>query len=248
MNSRRTIYLILTLLTLTFAGFAVAQTTYGQGTSNPGSTDNTSTVTGTVISFEPGRLVVATKDGERTFLVDNATVRPTTLNVNLPVMVQFASESGGDRAVRVTENTGQSAASQTPGGSTTGNDSWPGAANQDDDVDANTGDRADAGTTGTTGSTMTDTTTGTTGSTYGSTGTTGSTTGSMDTATGTTDTTTGSTYAGTADQTAERDTGGIDSSGYQDQDTLPATGSELPLVGLLGLLAFGGAAVLRLTR
>lgn len=70
-------------------------------------------------------------------------------------------------------------------------------------------------------------------------GTTGSTTGatgSMDqSTTGTSDTT------GMNDQTT---------TGYgADQDSsLPATGSELPLAALVGLLAFGAAALLRAVR
>lgn len=279
MNSKRTILAILTLMTLTFAGFALAQTTApdpnsGPGmNSNPGTGDNTNTVVGTVVSFNDNRLVVATSGGERTFLVDQATVRPTTLSVNLPVIVAFATESGGERAVRVTENTHQSAASETPGGSTTGGSAWPGAANKDNDVNSNSGEGTNTadttasgssyGTTGTTDTMQHDTTgsmNDTTGSSYGSTGSTGTTGSSMnDTSTGTTGTTdtsasaygsttgtqaTATTTGSTAGQ--HDDHGGIDSSGYQ--KTLPATGSDLPLAGLIGLLAFAAAAVLRLTR
>ena len=50
-----------------------------------------------------------------------------------------------------------------------------------------------------------------------------------------TDTTTGGTY-------------NTDNNAAADQDSLPSTGSEMPLIGLLGLIALAGAFVVRSTR
>jgi LPXTG-motif cell wall-anchored protein len=64
------------------------------------------------------------------------------------------------------------------------------------------------------------------------------TTGTMDNTT-TTDTTTTTTTGGTYNS---------DTNMAGDQDNLPATGSEMPLLGLLGLIALAGAFVVRATR
>ncbi|MES1240197.1 MAG: LPXTG cell wall anchor domain-containing protein [Acidobacteriota bacterium] len=56
------------------------------------------------------------------------------------------------------------------------------------------------------------------------------------------DTTTGSTATGTG--TADTTTTGT----AADQGNLPATGSEMPLIGLIGLFALAGAATLRASR
>lgn len=310
MNSKRIVLGILTLLTLTFAGFAVAQST-DTGADPAG----TQSVAGLVVSFENNQLVVRTDQGDQTFQVLSNTTRPATLQANLPVMVSFVAESGGNRAVRIEENTTTSAASETPGGQVAGADEWPGAPSQkdvDDDSSASSGGddtmAATTDTTGTTGSTSdqtatsgsaygqsvgstttesgtagsttesgtayTDTTgtttaTGSTGQTgsmpdehadhtmagnadqsAGTTGSTGSTTGSMsDTTTSMDDQTASETTTGSADQTGT-DTMATNDQGesYEGGESLPATGSELPLVGLLGLLALGGAAGIHFGR
>jgi hypothetical protein len=102
--------------------------------------------------------------------------------------------------------------------------------------------------------------TGTTGSTTGSTGSTmGSSTGSTmdDSTTGGSmnDTTTGSTGS-TMDNSTTGGSMNNTTSGSMDTTTgtsgtsgsLPATGSELPLVGLIGLSALAGAVALRASR
>jgi cobalamin biosynthesis Mg chelatase CobN len=102
--------------------------------------------------------------------------------------------------------------------------------NRNADSTATTGTTDATGTTDTTG-TMNDQTTPTT-----------ATTGTTDTTTGTTGTmndqsTTGTTGSMDTDTTAS----GTAANGHK----LPATGSDLPLVGLVGLLALGAAAGLR---
>jgi len=92
-------------------------------------------------------------------------------------------------------------------------------------------------TTGTTTGTSTGTTTGTMDSTTGG-SMNDTTSGSMDT----TDTTTGTT-TGTSTSTSTSTTTTSGTSG-----SLPATGSELPLVGLIGLSALAGAVALRASR
>jgi hypothetical protein len=272
MNIRKPILVILTLLTLAIAGYAVAQTntTTDQGTTgtmdhsmdnsmeqgtsanDTANNPNVQTVTGVVVSFDNSSLVVRTSQGERTFNVLSSTVHPATMQANLPVVVEFVPETGGDRAVRVQENTQASAASQTPGGSVTGNTEMPGAANQVD----HTGATGTTDTTSSTGSSYSGSTgtTGSTGSTYDQ-GTTGST-GTSTTGTGTTGSTDDSTTAGTTDTTGSmNDTTDTSSSagttdtttGYQGS-TLPTTGSDLPLVGLLGFAALGAAVALRFGR
>lgn len=96
----------------------------------------------------------------------------------------------------------------------------------------------------------------------------GTTTGTMDNTTGTMDNTTGSTSGGSMDTTTGSATGstndsyststGTTTSGSMDNNTdtsvsgtsgsLPATGSEMPLVGLIGLSALAAAAALHASR
>jgi hypothetical protein len=92
-------------------------------------------------------------------------------------------------------------------------------------------------TTGTTDTTGTMNTTGTT-----TTGTTTTGTSTLDTTT--TGTTTGSYSTGTATG-AETDTTTTGTSNLSDTDTLPSTASALPLLGLVGLLAFAAAFAVR---
>jgi len=85
--------------------------------------------------------------------------------------------------------------------------------------------------------------------------TTGTTTGTMSTTTGSSttggsmDSTTGSTTGSTTDSYSNSTS--TSTSGSTDTTTgssLPATGSELPLVGLIGLSALAGAVALRASR
>ena len=118
-----------------------------------------------------------------------------------------------------------------------------------------TGDQTQSNTTGNL--------TGTTGSTTGTMNTTGSATGSTglvnETETGSgvdVDVDTGANAAGAVDvdvnrtTDADTDATGVDETGNLDQgmgdnESLPATGSELPLVGLIGLLALAAAFAVR---
>jgi LPXTG-motif cell wall-anchored protein len=122
-----------------------------------------------------------------------------------------------------------------------------------------TGDETQDNTTGTLN------TTGSTGSTTGTmntTGTTGTTNLQNETETGTgvdVDVDTGANASGAMDvdvsstTDADTDASGVDETGSLDQETtysgdtdsLPATGSELPLLGLIGLLALAAAFAVR---
>jgi LPXTG-motif cell wall-anchored protein len=95
-----------------------------------------------------------------------------------------------------------------------------------------------SGTSGS-GSTNLNNDSGQTGGTYS--GTTGSTSGTYDSGTST-----GTTPSGGYDTSAGSDNA---SGGYAgDQGTLPSTGSDLPLVALIGLLALGLAFVVRAVK
>lgn len=97
--------------------------------------------------------------------------------------------------------------------------------------------------------------TGTTGSTTGTMNTTGSSNLQNETETGTgvdVDVDTGANASGAMDvdvsstTDADTDASGVDETGSLDnEDSLPATGSELPLVGLIGLLALAAAFAVR---
>lgn len=108
--------------------------------------------------------------------------------------------------------------------------------NTDPDTAAQGNDQTGTTGTGTTG------TQGTTGTTTGTTGTTTGTTGTMGTTTGTTNLDNDADTTGTTDD--DDTTTGVGT----DTDDLPDTGSELPLVGLVGLLALGAAVVVRSVR
>lgn len=234
MNNRRVILAILTLLTLSFAGVALAQSEMAP---------NAQSINGLVVSSTPTELVVRTDEGQQTFMLNTETLRPATLQANLPVTIQYVTESGGKRAVRVVENTQASAASAAPGSQESG-DQWPGAANKvdhDDQAMAETSGSAamDSTATGTAGSTDQ------TGTAYrdttGTTTATGST-GSMD------HTMANDTMANDTTDTLPSDTSTMAANDAAGDDTLPATGSSLPLLGLAGLLALGAGAALHFGR
>jgi LPXTG-motif cell wall-anchored protein len=157
------------------------------------------------------------------------------------------------------------------------NNNLPNPGNPQTQLDRGTTSSAPTDTYGTTGqsTTTTGTQTGQTGTSTSTTGTTGTmnnqgtsgTMGTMGTATGTTTTTTTTETDTDVDvendmNTTSRSTGAMttDTSSSMDQstsggsysgsdtDSLPSTGSEQPLLALLGLLAIGAALAIRQVR
>jgi LPXTG-motif cell wall-anchored protein len=149
-----------------------------------------------------------------------------TLALVLVAGTALVAQTTGTTQLPPSQQVDQSGKPETGPGPDVDVDTGHNASNGVLDVDVNRHTDSDTAATndhtmGTTGTANRGTgTTGTTG-TMGTTGTTGSTYGSTDTTTGT-----------NADQ----------------DNNLPDTGSEMPLLGLIGLFALAGAATLRASR
>ena len=206
-----------------------------------------STIDGTVVSNSGGSLVVNTDSGERTFMVDAQSSLPADLAVGSRVRVEYHTLANdkfhafkvstlGSSTDTPASGTSASMGTGTTGTTTAGttsNNNYNSATNNNDTTNTmGTSPTATAPKTGTTTTTTTDRV-----------DTTGNTAVRNDTTT-TTQTTTDTTMGSTQTTTGTTDTTTTGTSGRN----LPATASPLPLLALVGTLALGAGALLRLRR
>lgn len=210
------------------------------------------TITGQVMEVNETSLRVQSMTGSETIVITPETTGATGLEVGDQVAVDFTRSSDGVMIATQVRPAAAGSGSATTGQSGAMNDQHAGHSGSTAGTTGTTGATGATGTMGATGST-----TGTMGSTTGSTGSTASTLNDEDDTdmaadqgtTGSTTRTYGSDtaqdddVAGTA--TSDQTTGTTGAFAGDDDTTLPGTASKLPLVALAGLLALGGAAILR---
>lgn len=184
-----------------------------------------STVEGTVVSNSGGSLVISTDSGQRTFMVDAQSTLPANLAVGSRVRVDYHTLANDKfHAFKVSSlgsTTDMATANTTAPDATT-----PATTNSMDTTNpTNTNTRATTTTPDTTNNTTTDRV-----------GTRATTTTERPT--------TSTTQTATTNTTTDRTTSTTDTTGR----ALPATASPLPLLALVGSLALGAGAALRLRR
>jgi hypothetical protein len=177
---------------------------------------NDTTVTGTVVSSTADSLVISAADGQKTFVVNDATLKPMDLAVGSKVTVTFRDEGGQMIASQVSASDSTVAMGDTTGSTMDEPVTEP--------VDAPERSASTA----------------TTDSSYSASASASATTSPTEPAYDSEQV--AQTDPAAPGYQAES-TVGVDDTA--DDDALPATASKLPLLALIGLLACAGAVALR---